>query len=45
MTTSVIGLLFLKYYVSLRAVLFYTTLTHNEAQLATHIYVKDSAQN
>ena len=45
MTVSIIGLLLLKYYPSLRVILFYTAFTHNESHLATHIYIKDSAQD
>jgi hypothetical protein len=45
MTVSVVGLLLLKYYISLRTLLFYSALTPNEAHLATHIYAKSSDKN
>jgi hypothetical protein len=45
MTATVVGLLLLKYYISLRALLFYSSLSPNEAHLATHLYIKASDKN
>lgn len=40
MTLTIIGLLFIKYYRSLRAILFYTKLEEHELGEATDIYVQ-----
>jgi hypothetical protein len=45
MVVSLVGLLLLKYYISLRALLFYSSLSPTEAHLATHLYVKASDKN
>lgn len=45
MMTSVVGLLLLKYYKGLRAILFYSALGNNEIEEATHIYIRGSDKN
>jgi hypothetical protein len=45
MSLTVVGLLLLKYYRSLRVILFYTKLKRNQLEEATDIYVVSEDKN
>ncbi len=45
LTLSVVGLLLLKYYRSLRALLLYTRLEDSDQKRSTHVYIKGTDKN